>query len=113
MTTYNEIGKTTVSSEVLNKIARLTTLSVKGVSRMSSCRDGLAHLLTSEECKGVKVQVKDGLVFVEIYVILISDMNVRDISRDIQARVSRAIAEMIGLDVGGVNVHIMDIDFKA
>lgn len=113
MTTYNEIGKTTVSSEVLNKIARLTTLSVKGVSRMSNCRNGLANLVTAEECKGVKVKVKDGLVFVDIFVILISDMNVRDISREIQSRVARAIAEMIGLDVGGVNVHIMDIDFNA
>lgn len=112
MTTYNEIGKTTVSSDVLIKIGRLTTLSVKGVSRMSSC-DGLSHLITTDECRGVKIEVKDGLVFVDVYVILISDMNVRDIARDIQAKVSRAIAEMIGMEVGGVNVHIMDIDFNA
>ena len=113
MTTYNEIGKTTVSSEVLNKIARLTTLSVQGVSRMASCHGSLSGLLNVEECRGVRVHIKDNLVYADIYVILFSDMNVRDISREIQSRVSRAIAEMVGMDVGGVNIHIMDIDFNA
>jgi uncharacterized alkaline shock family protein YloU len=37
---------------------------------------------------------------------------VRDVSREIQSRVSRAISEMIGMDVGGVTIHIMDIDFN-
>ena len=39
-------------------------------------------------------------------------MNVRDISREVQTRVSRAITEMVGMEVGGVNVHIIDIDFN-
>jgi len=112
-TTSIDIGKTTVSPEVLHKIARLTALSVQGVSRMASAAGGLEHLLGKEELKGAKVQVKDNLVFVDIYVVLMSNMNVRDISREIQSRVSRTISQMIGMDVGGVNIHIMDIDFSA
>lgn len=112
MTSENDIGNTTVSVEVLNKIARLTTLSIKGVSRMSNCREGIEQLITSDECKGVKVQLRNETVFVDVYVILESDMNVREISREIQSRVTRTINEMIGMNVGGVNVHIMDIDFS-
>jgi len=107
-----DVGKTTVSPEVLHKIARLTTLSVQGVSRMASSRGDLEQILGKEEYKGAKVQVKDGDVFVDIYVVLMNDQNVRDVSREIQSRVSRAISEMIGMDVGGVNIHIMDIDFN-
>ncbi len=107
-----DIGKTTVSPDVLHKIARLTTLSVKGVSRMATINAGLEKLLGREEFKGVDVKIKDGQVFVEIYVVLVSDMNVRDISREIQSRVSRAISEMVGMEVGGVTIHIMDIDFN-
>jgi uncharacterized alkaline shock family protein YloU len=113
MNTENEIGTTTVSTEVLHKIARLTTLSVQGVSRMASCKGNLEHFRNPEECKGVKVQIKDGFVYVDIFVVLISNMNVRDISREIQSRVSRAILEMIGMDVGGINIHISDIDFNS
>ena len=113
ITKEKDVSKTTISLEVLHKIARLTTLSVQGVSRMANIRGGLDQILGREEHKGARVQIKDGKVNVDLYVVLMSDMNVRDISREIQARVSRAISEMIGMDVGGVNIHIMDIDFNA
>ena len=109
----NDVGNTTISLEVLHKIARLTTLSVDGVSRMASFGGSFEKMLGKEEHEGVKVQVKNGMVFVDIFVVLISGMNVRDISREIQSRVSRTISEIVGMDVGGVNIHIMDIDFNA
>jgi uncharacterized alkaline shock family protein YloU len=108
-----EIGQTTVSPEVLHKIARLTALSVNGVSRMACFRGGLGKLLGKDDYQGASVQIKEDKVFVDIYVVLMSDVNVRDVSRAIQARVSRAISEMVGMEVGGVNVHVMDIDFSA
>jgi len=111
--TEQDVGKTSISPEVLHKIARLTTLSVQGVCRMASYRGNLEKLLGKEDYQGVRVQIKDRMVFVEIYVVLMSDMNVRDISREIQSRVSRAISDMVGMEVGGVNIHIMDIDFSA
>lgn len=107
----NEIGMTTVSPEVLHKIARLTTLSVQGVSRMANIGGGLDQFLGKDELSGAKVKIKDGFVHIDVYVVLMSNMNVRDISREIQTRVSRTISQIVGMDVGGVNVHIMDIDF--
>jgi uncharacterized alkaline shock family protein YloU len=107
-----EVGKTTVSPEVLHKIARLTALSVQGVSRMASIRGNLDRLLGKEDYQGARVSVKNGQVYADIYVVLMSDLNVREVSREIQSRVSRAISEMIGMEVGGVTVHIMDIDFS-
>lgn len=108
-----EVGKTTISPEVLHKIARLTTLSVQGVSRMADFGGSLEKFLSKEEFKGVKVDLRNGKAFVEIFVVLMSNFNVRDVSREIQARVSRAISEMVGMEVGGVTIHVMDIDFNA
>ncbi|MCB2202981.1 Asp23/Gls24 family envelope stress response protein [bacterium] len=113
MTMEKNIGSTTISPDVLHKIARLTTLSVQGVSRMSTGRSGLERLLRRDEYSGVSIQLKGDQVFVDIYVILMSNFNVRDVSREIQSRVSRAISEMVGMEVGGVTLHIMDIDFNA
>lgn len=108
-----EVGNTTVSPEVLHKIARLTTLSVQGVSRMAGYRGSLEKLLSKDELKGVKVAIRKNQAFVEIFVALMSNYNVRDVSREIQSRVSRAISEMVGMEVGGVTIHVMDIDFNA
>jgi uncharacterized alkaline shock family protein YloU len=112
-TTKSGVGKTTISTEVLHTIARLTTLSVQGVSRMAPQAGNLEKILGKDEFEGVNVKIEQDAVFVEIYVVLMSNMNVRDVSREIQSRVSRAISEMVGMDVGSVNVHIMDIDFSA
>lgn len=111
--TQEDVGKTTISTEVLHKIARLTTLSVDGVCRMASFKGSFEKILGKEEYEGVKIQIRDNMVFAEIFVVLISGLNVRDISREIQSRVSRAISEIVGMEVGGVNIHIMDIDFSA
>ena len=107
-----DIGKTTISPDVLHKIACLTTMSVDGVSRMTSSKSNIEQLLGREEYKGANVQVKNGMVFADIFVVLMSGRNVRDVSREIQSRVSRAISEIVGMNVGGVNIHIMDIDFN-
>ena len=108
-----DIGKTTISPEVVHKIATLTTLSVEGVSRMASEYGIFQNIIGKDEYKGAEVIIKDNRVFVDLYVIMINNMNVRDVSREIQSRVSRAITEMVGMQVGGVNIHIMDIDFNA
>lgn len=108
-----DVGSTTISLDVLHKIARLTTLSVNGVSRMAFQRGNVERLFRKDGYQGANVRLKNGRVFVEIYVVMMSDQNVRNVAREIQARVSRAISEMIGMEVGGVNIHIMDIHFGA
>jgi len=45
-------------------------------------------------------------------VIIQHDMNVREVSRSIQTQVTRAISEMVGMEVGRVNIHIEDIDYE-
>jgi len=40
-------------------------------------------------------------------------MNIREVSRTVQQAVARSIVEMTGLEVGHVNIHIEDINYKA
>jgi uncharacterized alkaline shock family protein YloU len=106
-------GKTTISIDVLLTIARLTTLEVPGVSRMSSVptRRFKTMLLHRQEQDGLHIEVVDDLVYTDLYVVLEPDVNIREVGRNIQIAVARAITEMIGMQVGDVNVHVEDIDF--
>jgi len=104
-------GKTTIAPEVLITIARLTTLSVPGVSRLCLDPPKVNKLFRRNFHKGVRAEVKEGMVNIDIYVVLKNDVNIREVSRTIQQLVSRAISEMVGMNVGGVNVHIEDIDY--
>lgn len=106
-------GKTTISVDVLLTIARLTTLEVPGVSRMSDVpsRRFKTMLLHRQEQDGLHIEVVDDQVFTDLYVVLDSDVNIREVGRNIQIAVARAITEMIGMQVGVVNVHVEDIDY--
>ena len=107
-------GTTTIAPDVLLTIAQLTTLNVNGVSRLSHVQVPVNRLLKrSQKREGVMIEVEDQVVYVDIYVILNNDVNVRDVSHNIQHEVSRAISEMVGMVVGRVNIHIEDIDYPA
>lgn len=106
-------GKTTIAIDVLLTIARLTTLSVPGVSRMSRIpTSGVKGILKRRQLEdGVNIDIKDDTVYADIYVILQSEVNVREVCRNIQIEVSRAISDMIGMQVGYINIHVEDIDY--
>ncbi len=107
-------GKTTIAPEVLLTIAQLTTLNVNGVSRLSHVQIPVNRLLKhTQRREGVLIEVVDDVVYVDIYVILKNEVNVRDVSHNIQHEVSRAISEMVGMTVGKVNIHIEDIDYPS
>ena len=110
--TYAGSGKTTIAPEVLLTIARLTTLNVPGVSRMSNVPGGVNRLFSRGVGEGVRIDIQeDDTVYADLYVILKNDVNIRDVGRSIQQEVARAISEMVGMQVGRVNVHVEDIDY--
>jgi uncharacterized alkaline shock family protein YloU len=37
---------------------------------------------------------------------------VRQVSRNVQKSVARAISDMVGMEAGKINIHIEDIDFE-
>jgi len=104
-------GRTTIAPDVLVSIAKLTTLSVPGVSRLALI-PGAVSLFRRELSEGVQISVENNTVYADLYVVLRRDVNVRDVSHTIQHQVARAISEMVGMEVGKVNVHVEDIDYS-
>lgn len=111
MTDYRSAGKTTLTPDVLLTIARMAALEVEGVKRMAPVKGGVNRLLGRGN-EGVRMVVEDNNVLVDLYLVLDSDLNIREVSRTVQQTVARAIAEMTGLEVGHVNIHIEDIEYK-
>jgi len=106
-------GKTTIAPNVLLTIARLSTLEIQGVSRMAPVPGpaGVSWIPKRSHAEGVRIIVEDNRVYADIYVILKNNVNVREVSRNIQREVARAISEMVGMEVGQINLHIEDIDY--
>jgi len=110
MTEVYSQGKTTVSPDVLVTIARFSALSVPGVSRMAQVPGGVNKLFKRGIGDGVRIAVEDNVVIANLYLILKQHVNIREVSRNVQHQVARALQEMVGMDIGGIEIHIEDID---
>ncbi|NIV33281.1 MAG: Asp23/Gls24 family envelope stress response protein [Anaerolineae bacterium] len=103
------IGKITIAPEVLETTARLTTLAVPGVARMTSPA-GMRRLLRQD---GVEIAVSGNSVRVKLYVVTEPQANMLNVGRQIQAEVTRAIQDMVGMEVHSVDVHIEDVAYPS
>ena len=106
-------GKTTVAPDVLVEIAKMAALKVKGVSAMAPVSGGVNRLFRRGIVDGVRITLEEDIVYADLYIILENNVNIRDISRTIQQQVTRAITEMVGMDVAEVNIHIENIAYES
>lgn len=105
------LGTITIAPQVLLTIARLTTLSVPGVAAMSSSLVGNVGRLLGRRSlsEGIHVQVEDDVVYLDLHILVEPDVNLLELGRQIQQATARSINDMLGMQVGEVNVHIEDV----
>jgi len=106
MTEYSTGGKTTLTPEVLMTMARMAALEIEGVRGMAPVR-GRGLLKRGEQ--GVRYELEGGIVFLDLFLVLEKEINIRDIGRRVQEHVARVVTELTGLEVGHVNIHVEDI----
>jgi uncharacterized alkaline shock family protein YloU len=112
MTTNNRPpGKTTIAPEVLVSMTKLAALNVPGVLGMSDVPAD-AETFFTRRSEGVKVEVENNAVFVDLYLLFANDVNVREVSRNVQNQVARAVQDMVGMEVGHINIHVEDILYQ-
>lgn len=109
--TKKTYGKTTIAPDVLVSIAQLATLGVDGVSHLTAGSRDVNTLFKKGINEGVNISVEDNVVYVDLYVVLKRNYNVREVSHNIQSQVARSISEMVGMEIGRINIHVEDIDF--
>ncbi|HHX44158.1 MAG TPA: Asp23/Gls24 family envelope stress response protein [Chloroflexi bacterium] len=104
-------GTVRISPQVLSTIARLTTLAVPGVLRMyRELPSSVDRLLKARGVgDGVRIEVVDDAVTVDLHIVAASDVSLYDLGREIQSRVARAIKDMVGMPVLAVNVHVKNV----
>jgi len=105
-------GKTTIDPGVLVEISKLAALSVPGVTGLMQNAETAAGFLSKSTSTGIKIDVENNTVYVDLYLQLSSEFDLYQTSQEVQEKVSRSIIEMVGMDVGQINVHIEDVTFS-
>jgi len=106
------LGTVKVSNEVIATIAGVAATQVEGVAGMSEgIVDGLAKLLTGTQLtKGVKVELENDEVNLDISIIIKYGTSIPDIAREIQKNVKKAVENMTGLKAVKTNLFIQGVE---
>jgi uncharacterized alkaline shock family protein YloU len=103
-------GKVTIAPAVLTTIVRQTALEEGGVSQLASLPAkvrGLRAGGATEE--GILVAVTEQGVQVEVHVVAAAQSNMLKLGEALQANITRAIQDMVGMQVIWVNVFIDEV----
>jgi uncharacterized alkaline shock family protein YloU len=78
---------------------------------MAEVPGGVDRLFRKGRSEGVRIEVDDDSVAVDLYLVLANESNAREVSRTVQSEVARAVEDMVGMQVKRIDIHIEDIDF--
>lgn len=105
----------TISEDVIGIIAGLAAAEVEGVSGMTlGFVDGINQILGSNKkySKGVKVELENNEVVINLYVIVKYGVKIPDVAFSIQNSVKGSVETMTGLTVKSVNINVQGVTFE-
>lgn len=108
----DRIGEVCIANDVVAVIAGLAATEVEGVDSMAGniTNDLVARLGMKNLSRGVKVEVTEEHVSVNLSLNVKYNYSILEVSKKVQERVLNAIENMTGLKVLDVNIQIAGVN---
>ena len=110
----DRLGEVQIADEVVAIIAGLAATEVEGVDSMAGniTNELVGKLGMKNLSKGVKVDVTENHVSVDLSLNIRYGFNIPSVSEQVQEKVSAAIENMTGLTVLDVNIRIAGVNME-
>ncbi|BAB06505.1 Asp23/Gls24 family envelope stress response protein [Halalkalibacterium halodurans] len=110
-----DLGRVEISPEVIEVIAGIAASEVEGVATMrGNFAAGVAEKLGyKNHGKGVKVDLNDEGIIVDVSVIILYGVSVPEVAKKIQQNIKQALQTMTAIELQSINVHIVGVHFEA
>ena len=107
----SDLGEVQISNDVLAVISAMAAMEVDGVVAMTGniTAELVSKLGMKKLSKGVRVDVVDNTVMVDLSIILRINENIVTISKKVQDKVKTTVENMTGMEVANVNVNIASV----
>lgn len=110
--TVRRNGEIKIADDVVATIAGLAATEIEGVASMQGniTNEIVGKLGMKNTSKGVRIEVNEGVVNVELSIVVCYGYSIPKISAAIQDRVKNAIENMTGLKVFNVSIRVVGVD---
>ena len=111
----SSMGEVKIADEVVGIIAALAATEVEGVASMAGniTNELISRLGMKNLSKGVKVDVREGVVTVSLALNMKYNYSIMDVSAKVQEKVKSAVENMTGLEVADVNVKVAGVEMES
>lgn len=108
-----EKGSINISEDVLVSMVRAAVGEIDGVAALTNNAGAdLAELLgIKNPGKGVRVQINDGKITVDVIIMVRYGCSVVGVAQQVQDAVTAAVESMTGMGTPEVNVHVSGVAF--
>ncbi|MDD3338964.1 MAG: Asp23/Gls24 family envelope stress response protein [Lachnospiraceae bacterium] len=109
-----DFGQVQIADEVVAIIAGLAATEVKGIASMAGniTNELVGKLGMKNLSKGVKVDILEGVVCVDLTLNIDYGYSIPDTSKLVQEKVKAAIENMTGMQVSDVNVRVTSVEME-
>ncbi len=106
----NELGKISISSEVVAQYAGSTAVECFGIVGMAavSMKDGLVKLLKGDSLtRGIKVEIdNDNKIELDFHVIVSYGVSISTVADNLIENVKYKVSEFTGLEIKKINIYV-------
>ena len=106
----NELGKVSISSEVVAQYAGSTAVECFGIVGMAavSMKDGLVKLLKGDSLtRGIKVEIdNDNKIELDFHVIVSYGVSISTVADILIENVKYKVSEFTGLEIKKINIYV-------
>jgi len=105
-----------IADDVVGVIAGIAAMEVEGVAGMSGgFAAEVGERMTGKKnlAKGVKVQVGEKEVAIDLYLVVEYGVRIPDVATKVQESVKRSVESMTGLECVEINIHVQGVSFQS
>ena len=105
------IGAVVIAPQVITTVVQQVAGATQGVAGLATSFSGrMSRVLRgSRSASGVDVEVEDGAVTIDVYIIAMPNTQLLPLGQTLQREIHRAISEIVGRPVRAVNIHFADV----
>ncbi|UJL44809.1 Asp23/Gls24 family envelope stress response protein [Virgibacillus sp. NKC19-16] len=109
------LGTVEIAPEVIEVIAGLASTEVEGLFAMrGNFASGVAERLGKKaHSKGVKVELTDNGILIDLYVILNFGVSIPQVAQNLQSSIRQTLKGMTALEIDEINVHVVGIQMDS
>ena len=97
-----------ISEEAIATVAAMAAVEVEGVSGLSHLGNDVAAAKKNLS-KAIRIRAVDDTIVIDLSLQVSFGSNIQTVARGVQDAVCASIESVIGLPLGGVNVHVSGI----